>query len=185
MPIKNDKNKEIISTKGLWAGDPEAPVSLVLYGDYESEECGKVHRVINKLLESHGKKIRFNFRHFPLTQIHQHAHKAAEAAVAAAQEGKFWEMHNLLFAHPHRLGAISLREYAREVGVTSKNFLPDLVESKYGWTVRTDLLEGLDRGVRNVPTLFINDREYQGRLSQPELTKVIEAECQSAKRKRA
>jgi protein-disulfide isomerase len=113
MPIKNDKNKEIIPTKGLWAGDPSAPVSLVLFGDYESEECGKAHRVITKLLESHGKKIRFNYRHFPLTQIHQHSHKAAEAAVAAAQEGKFWEMHNLLFAHHRRLGTISLREYAR------------------------------------------------------------------------
>jgi protein-disulfide isomerase len=185
MPIKNDKNKEIISTKGLWAGDPGAPVSLVLFGDYESEECGKVHRVITKLLESHGKKIRFNYRHFPLTQIHQHSHKAAEAAVAAAQEGKFWEMHNLLFAHHRRLGTISLREYAREAGVTSKNFLPELVESKYGWTVRTDLLEGLDKGVRNVPTLFINDQVYHGRLSQPELTKAIDSICRSVNRKRA
>jgi protein-disulfide isomerase len=185
MPIKSDKNKEIISTKGLWAGNPEAPVSLVLYGDYESEECAKVHRVIVKLLESHGKKMRFNYRHFPLTQIHQHAHKAAEAAVAAAQEGKFWEMHNLLYAHHRRLGSISLREYAREAGVTTKNFLPDLVESKFGWTVRTDLLEALDKGVRNVPTVFINDREYHGRLSQPELAKAIEEECHSARRKRA
>ncbi|THU35896.1 disulfide bond formation protein DsbA [Niastella caeni] len=185
MPIKNDKNKEIIPTKGLWAGDPGAPVSLVFFGDYESEECAKVHRVMVKLLESHGKKIRLNYRHFPMTQIHQHAHKAAEAAVAAAQEGKFWEMHNLLYMHRRRLGTISLREYAREAGVTSKNFLPDLVESKYGWTVRTDLLEGLDRGVRSVPTLLINDRVYQGRLSQPEIAKAIELECHSVKRKRA
>ena len=75
MPIKNDKNKEIISTRGLWAGDPDAPVSMVFYGDYESEACAKVHRVIVKLLE--GKKVRLNYRHFPLTLIHQHAHKAA------------------------------------------------------------------------------------------------------------
>jgi protein-disulfide isomerase len=169
----------------LWTGDPGAPVSLVLYGDYESEECAKVHRVIVKLLESHGKKIRFNFRHFPMTQVHQHAHKAAEAAVAAAQEGKFWEMHNLLYAHHRRLGTISLREYAREAGVTSKNFLPDLVESKFGWTVRTDLLEALNKGVRSVPTLFINDHEYHGRLSQPEIAKAIDEELHTAKRKRA
>lgn len=185
MPIKNDKNKEIIPTKSLWAGDPGAPVKLVLFGDYESEECAKVHRVMVKLLETHGKKFRFNYRHFPLTQIHQHAHKAAEAAVAAAQEGKFWEMHSLIYAHNRRLGTISLKEYAREAGVKSKNFLPELVESKYGWTVRADLLEGLDKGVRNVPTLFINDRVYQGRLSQPELLKAIDEECDSAKQKRA
>jgi protein-disulfide isomerase len=184
MAIKSDKYKEIISTKSLWLGEADAPVSMVLYGDYESDECAKLHRVIGKLLETHGNKIRFNFRHFPLTQIHQHAHKAAEAAVAAAQEGKFWEMHNLLYAHNHRLGSISLREYAREAGVTNKNFLPDLVESKYGWTVRTDLLEGLGKGVRNVPTLFINDQEYHGRLSQPELSKVIDDLCPT-NRKRA
>jgi protein-disulfide isomerase len=185
MTTKNDKNKEIIPTKNIWMGDPGAPVSLVFFGDYESEECAKVHRVILKLLETHGKKIRFNYRHFPLTQIHQHAHKAAEAAVAAAQEGKFWEMHNLIYAHHRRLGTISLREYAREAGVTSKNFLPDLVESKYGWTVRADLLEGLNKGVRNVPTLFINDRVYHGRLSQPELARAIDEEWHSNRRKRA
>jgi len=185
MAIKNDKNKEIIPTKNLWAGDAGASVSLVLYGDYESEECAKLHRVIIKLLGTHGSKIRFSYRHFPLTQIHQHAHKAAEAAVAAAQEGKFWEMHNEIYAHQRRLGTISLREYAREIGVTSKNFLPDLVESKYGWTVRADLLEGLNKGVRNVPTLFINDRIYNGRLSQPELSKAIDGECSASHQKRA
>jgi protein-disulfide isomerase len=185
MAIKSDRNKEIVSTKNCWLGEPDAPVNLVLYGDYESDECAKLHRVIMKLVETHGAKFRFNFRHFPLTQIHQHAQKAAEAAVAAAQEGRFWEMHNLLYAHHRRLGTISLREYAREAGVTSKNFLPDLVESKFGWTVRTDLLEGLDKGVRNVPTLYINDVVYHGRLSQPELAKAIDEVCQTNRHKRA
>jgi Protein-disulfide isomerase len=185
MAINQNKNKDILPTKNIWIGEPDAPVSLVLYGDYESEECAKVHRIIVKLLEVYDRKLRFNYRHFPLTQIHQHAHKAAEAAVAAAQEGKFWPMHNLIFAHYRRLGAISLREYAREAGVTSKNFLPDLVESKYGWTVRADLLEGLEKGVRNVPTIFINDRLYTSRFTQPELAKAIDAECPAKGKKRA
>ena len=179
------KEVEIIPTRDIFVGDLKAPVTLTEYGDYESEACAKVNEVVDKLLKAYDGRIRFNFRHFPLTKIHQHAMKAAEASLGAAQEGKFWEMHNLLYAHNRRLGSISLREYAREAGVTSKNFLPDLVESKYGWTVRTDLLEALDRGVRSVPTLFINDREYHGRLSQPELAKAIEEECHSAKRKRA
>lgn len=185
MAINQNKNKEILPTKSIWIGEPDAPVSLVLYGDYESEECAKVHRIIVKLLEEYDRKLKFSYRHFPLTQIHQHAHKAAEAAVAAAQEGKFWPMHNLIFAHHRRLGAISLREYAREAGVTSKNFLPDLVESKYGWTVRADLLEGLEKGVRNVPTIFINDRLYTSRFTQPELAKAIDAECPAKGKKRA
>lgn len=185
MAIKSDKNKEIVSTKNCWLGEADAPVSLVLYGDYESEDCARLNRVMTKLIETHGSKFRFNFRHFPLTQIHQHAHKAAEAAVAAAQEGKFWEMHNLIYAHNRRLGSISLREYAREAGVVSKNFLPDLVESKFGWTVRADLLEGLQKGVRNAPTLFINDEVYHGRLSAPELGKAIDEVYQLNRRKRA
>jgi protein-disulfide isomerase len=185
MAIHQNKNKEILSTKSIWIGEAEAPVSLVLYGDYESEACAKLHRVIVKLLDEFEKKVKFNYRHFPLTQIHQHAHKAAEAAVAAAQEGKFWPMHNLIFAHHKRLGAISLREYAREAGCTSKNFLPDLVESKFGWTVRADLLEGLDKGVRNVPTIFINERLYTSRFTQPELSKAIEAELDAREKKRA
>jgi protein-disulfide isomerase len=185
MAINQNKNKEIIPTKGIWIGEPDAPVSMILYGDYESEECAKLHRVIVKLLDEHGGKLKFNYRHFPLTQIHQHAHKAAEAAIAAAQDGKFWPMHNLIFAHYKRLGTISLREYAREAGVTTKNFLPDLVESKYGWTVRADLLEGLEKGVRTVPTIFINDQLYTSRFTQPELSKAIDAEYGSKGRKRA
>lgn len=185
MAINQNKNKDILSTKGIWIGNPEAPVSLVLYGDYESDECAKLHKVIVKLLNEYEQKVKFNYRHFPLTQIHQHAHKAAEAAVAAAQEGKFWPMHNLIFAHHKRLGAISLREYAREAGCTSKNFLPDLVESKFGWTVRADLLEGLDKGVRSVATIFINDRLYTSRFTQPELSKAIAAELDARVKKRA
>jgi protein-disulfide isomerase len=185
MAIKDNKNKEILSTKNIWIGDPDARVSLVLYGDYESEECARVHKIIVKLLDEYGRKLKFNYRHFPLTQIHQHAHKAAEAAVAAAQEGKFWPMHNLIFAHHRRLGSISLREYAREAGVMSKNFLPDLVESKYGWTVRADLLAGLEKGVRTVPTIFINDRLYTSRFTFPELSKAIDAEYAANHRKRA
>jgi Protein-disulfide isomerase len=80
--------------------------------------------------------------------------KAAEAAVAAAQEGKFWEMHDLLFHNQRHLGAVSLKQYAREAGVMDKNFLPKLVDSAYGWTVRADLLEGLEHGVRDVPAFL-------------------------------
>ena len=80
---------EIIPTKDVFVGDPKAPVTLMEYGDYESEACAKVNEVVGKLLEMYEGKLRFNFRHFPLTKIHQHAMKAAEASLGAAQEGKF------------------------------------------------------------------------------------------------
>src|ERR1700743_4007379 len=165
---------EIIPTKEVFVGDPKAPVTLMEYGDYESEACAKVNEVVEKLLHQFQGKMRFNFRHFPLTKIHQHAMKAAEASLGAAQEGKFWEMHTMLFQHRRRLGAISLREYAKDCGVGNKKFLDHLGNSTYGGQVKSDLLEGLDKGVRDVPAFFINDKLFTGKPTFDNLRKGIE-----------
>ncbi len=174
--MSHSKNQlpEIIPTKDIWVGDKAAPVSLVMYGDYESDVCSKANIVVNQLLEKYEGKIKFNFRHFPLTRIHQRSHKAAEASVGAAQEGKFWPMHNLLFEHRRRLGTISLKEYAKEAGVTDKNFLTKLVDSVYGWSVRADLLEGADKGIKDVPVFYINDTIYKGQVNLNAFSKVID-----------
>lgn len=184
MATKDTKNIEIIAPKNIWQGNTEAPVSLVLFGDYESKECAKAHKMVLRLLETFEGKLKFCFRHFPLTQVHQFSHKAAEAAVASIQEGRFWEMHNLLFENQRRLGTISLKEYAREAGVMDKNFLPKLVDSAYGWTVRADLLEGLDLGVRDVPAFFINDEMYTGKKTFDGLSKGIQDAVKQSKRKK-
>jgi protein-disulfide isomerase len=176
---------DIIPTKDVFVGDPKAPVTLMEYGDYESEACAKVNEVVEKLLKQFDGKLRFNFRHFPLTKIHQHAMKAAEASLGAAQEGKFWEMHAMLFAHRRRLGAISLREYAKDVGVVNKKFLDNLVNSTYGWQVRSDLLEGLDKGVRDVPAFFINGELFTGKPTFENLRKGIEEALKTKKKKPA
>lgn len=184
----NNKAKqplEIIEPKNIWVGAEHAPVQLIWFGDYESEECAKANVVIEKLMAHFEGQIRFNFRHFPLTQVHQFAQKAAEASVGAAQEGKFAEMHQMLFNHRRRLGSVSLKEYAREVGVIDKNFLTKLVDSVYGWTVRADLLEGLDLGIRTVPAIFINDKLYTGKINFPDLSKAVENELIASRRKRA
>jgi protein-disulfide isomerase len=165
---------EIIPTKDIWVGNKDAQVKLVMYGDYESEPCSKANIVVNQLLEKYENKIQFNFRHFPLTKIHQRAHKAAEASVGAAQEGKFWPMHNMLFEQRRRLGTISLKEYAKEVGVTDKNFLTKLVDSVYGWSVRADLLEGADKGIKDVPAFYINEELYKGQINLNAFSKVID-----------
>jgi protein-disulfide isomerase len=153
---------DIIPPKEFWIGNAEAPVSLVMFGDYESEACAQAHEVVKKLLVKYEGRMKFNYRHFPLTQIHQKAHKAAEAAIAVAQQGKFWEMHDLIFHNRRNLGSISLRDYAIEAGMKDKNFLPKMTDSVFGWTVRNDLLEGLAMGVRDVPTLFINNERFEG-----------------------
>ena len=160
MSVKSKNNNEIILSKNIWLGQVDAPVTLVEFGDYQSEGCAKAHEVIKQLLPLFEGKIKFNFRHFPLSQVHQFAMKAAEAAVAAAREGKFWEMHDILFENRRHLGTISLKSYAREIGITDKRFLDNLVNSVYSWQVRDDLIEGLQKGVRDVPTFFINGEKF-------------------------
>lgn len=167
------KNSEIILSRNIWIGEPDAPVLLVEYGDYQSEACAKAHEIVKQLLSEFEGKIRYNFRHFPLSQVNQHAMKAAEAAVAAAQEGKFWEMHEILFLHRRQLGTISLKGYAREIGITDKRFLDNLVNSVYSWQVRDDLLEGLQKGVRDVPTFFVNGEKLDTALTAGSLKKYI------------
>lgn len=163
----------VIPSKDMVVGSVDAPVQLMLFGDYESMETREANEVVKKLLETFNGQINFTFRHFPLTQIHQKAHKAAEAAIAAGQEGKFWEMHQQLMEHPKQLGVISLKGHAREVGVKDKRLLEKLMNSDYGWFVQDDLQEGIKRGVREIPVLFINGKEIEKPLTINRLGKAI------------
>ena len=165
---------EIIDPKDVFVGNIEAPVTLMMFGDYESEACAEANEVVKELLELYPEQMNFNFRHFPLTKIHQRSMKAAEAAVGAAQEGKFWEMHNIMFENRRSLGTITLKGYAKEIGVTNKNFLDALINSVYGWHVREDLLDGLSKGVRDVPVFFINNEEYTGKLTVKSMSQAID-----------
>jgi len=143
------------------------------YGEYENEDCAKANEVVKKLLVEFDQKIKFNFRHFPLTKIHQRSLKAGEAAVGAAQAGKFWEMHNLLFQNRRQLGTTSLKLYSKEAGVVNKAFLNQLVDSFYGQEVHDDISEGLHKGVRTIPAFFINDEPYTGKPTFEELKKQL------------
>ena len=174
---------EIIPQKEIFVGNPDATVTLMEFGEYESEVCAKANEVVKQLLNKYEGKIKFNFRHFPLTKIHQRSQKAGEAALGAAQEGKFWEMHNILFDRRRNLGTTSLKLYSKEAGVMNKKFLDDLVNSTYGWHVRNDLLEGLDMGVRDVPAFFVNDELVPGKPTLENLSKLIDGALKNSKRK--
>ncbi len=153
---------EVIPSKKIVVGDVNAPVTLMEFGDYESTACAKANEVVKALLEAFPREVKFIFRHFPLLKIHQKAHKAAEASLAAAQEGKFWEMHNELFSNPHSLGVISLKGHARDVGVKSKKFLEELINGYYGIYVQDDLKEGIKLGITDIPAFFINNVRFEG-----------------------
>jgi len=174
---------EIIEPKDVFVGNIDAAVTLEEFGEYESEACAKANEIVKKLLQDYDGKIRFNFRHFPMTTIHQRALKAGEAAVATAQDGKFWEMHNILFANRRTLGTTSLKLLSKEAGVKNKRFLDDLVNSTYGWQVQGDLKEGIDRGVKDVPTFFVNGERVVGKPTYEVISKYIDSALKKTKKK--
>lgn len=180
MAFKKD-DVIIIEPREMFVGQKDAPVTLMEFGEYESEECAKANEIVKQLLEDYEGKIRFQFRHFPQTLIHQRSLKASESAVAAGQEGKFWEMHNVLFNNRRNLGTTSLKLHSKEAGVNNKKFLDDLVNGVYGWQVQDDLKEGLNRGVKDIPAFFINDVPFTLKPTYANLSAAIEAALKKAK----
>lgn len=175
----------IIEPKDVFVGNKNAPVTLMEFGEYENEDCAKANEIVKQLLEKYKGKIRFNFRHFPQTKIHQRSLKASESAVAAAQSGKFWEMHNILFEKRRNLGTTSLKLHSKEAGISDKKFLDLLVNGVYGWQVQDDLREGIERGIKELPAFFINDQPFTGKPTLANLSAAIETELRKAKRKTA
>ena len=184
MAFKKD-DVIIIEPKEMFVGNIDAPVTLIEFGEYESEECARVNEIVKQLLEEYEGKIRFQFRHFPLTLIHQRSLKASESAVAAGQEGKFWEMHNVLFANRRNLGTTSLKLHSKEAGVNNKKFLDELVNGVYGWQVQDDLKEGINRGVKEIPAFFINDVPVTGKPTFANLSAALDAALKKTKSKAA
>jgi protein-disulfide isomerase len=173
----------IIEPKEMFVGQKDAPVTLMEFGEYENEDCAKANEIVKQILEEYEGKVRFQFRHFPLTMIHQRSLKASESAVAAGQEGKFWEMHNVLFSNRRNLGTTSLKLHSKEAGVKNKKFLDDLVNGVYGWQVQDDLKEGINRGVKELPAFFINNERFVGKPTYANLSAAIESALKKTKKK--
>src|SRR6202043_2599481 len=126
------------------------------YGDYECPYCGAAHPVVKALQRHFGKDLRFVYRHFPLSQVHPHAEHAAEAAEAAGAQGKFWEMHDLLFDNQRALGDHDLLRYAAQAGADPTEVADALVARTYRGRVREDFMSGVRSGVNGTPSFFIN-----------------------------
>ncbi len=143
-------------------GPRTAPVTLVEYGDFECPHCGQAHGVLNALQEEIGDQFRLVFRNFPLTQVHPHAERAAEAAEAAGAQGRFWEMHDALFENQEALEDESLFSYAQDLDLDLVMFERDVVGGVYTARVREDFMSGVRSGVNGTPTFFINGRRHNG-----------------------
>ena len=155
-------------------GDEHAPILLVEYGDYECPHCGHAYPIVKRVQKHFGKRLFFVFRNFPLGQMHPHAESAAETAEFAGAEGKFWEMHDLLFENQDRLGNALLRELTAELSLDPAELLQALEERKYLARVRADFSGGVRSGVNGTPTFFINGQRNDGPFDYLDLVEVIE-----------
>jgi protein-disulfide isomerase len=143
-------------------GDPGTPVILE-YGDYECPYSRQAFRAIERVERERSGRVRFAFRHYPLTQIHPHALAASFAAEAAAQQERFWEMHSLLFHRQKALEDKDLHTYAGELGLDVERFDRDRAGDVVGARIVRDIASGdATRLVRGTPTIFIGGVLYQG-----------------------
>jgi protein-disulfide isomerase len=149
-----------VSARDHAQGSANAPLTLVEYGDYQCPYCGAAYPVVKRLQEVFGKKLRFVFRNFPLTQAHEYALIAAEAAEAAALQGKFWEMHDLLFERQRILQPGILPAWAKEVGLDLEQFGAAIREEGIAKRIKEDRTSGIRSGVNGTPTFFINGRRH-------------------------
>ncbi|WP_414515916.1 DsbA family protein [Nostoc sp. PCC 9305] len=168
------------STQDHIKGMVNATVVLVMYGDYECSQNADVFRLIKvigrQLSVSLGENyLCFIFRHFPQVQIHPHAQRAAEAAEAAAAQGQFWQMHEMLFIHQQELGNGYLVEYANRLGLDISQFLQDLSKGAYVNLINADIEGGLQSGVEAAPALFINGIRYLDRWTVEQIMAAIVA----------
>jgi protein-disulfide isomerase len=155
-------------------GRANAAVTIVEYGDYECPYCGQAYPVVKALQKRLGAKLRFVFRNFPLSEAHPHAEHAAEAAEAAGAQGKFWEMHDLLYENQDALGDEDVVRYARALGLDGPRFVEEMREHRYAERVREDFSSGVRSGVNGTPTFFINGARHDGPFDLASMLAAIE-----------
>jgi Na+/H+ antiporter NhaA len=156
-------------------GPDDAPVTLVEYGDYQCPYCGQAEVVIRELLVSFGDELRYVWRHLPLNDVHPDTQMAAEAAEAAAAQGAFWEMHDMLLDHQDELAPPDLTRYAQELGLDVERFWDELRRREYAARVAEDVASADASGVAGTPSFFINGRRHQGAYDIATLTSAVDA----------
>jgi protein-disulfide isomerase len=158
-------------------GSKNAPVTIIEFSDFQCPFCGRVEPALKEVLKTFGDKVRLVYRQFPLG-FHANAEKAGEASLCANDQGKFWEMHDAMFANQHALGVDKLKATAARLGLNTDQFDNCLDSGKYKAQVQKDLAAGMAAGVQGTPTLFINGRAISGAVPFSEITRVIDDELE-------
>jgi protein-disulfide isomerase len=152
MPVSEDRDHI--------QGPADAAVTLVEYGDYECPYCGAAYPILKEVQTRMGERLRFVFRNFPISTSHPHAEQAAEAAEAAAVQGRFWQMHDLLYENQKHLGDEDLRSYAQRLELDQDRFDKELAEHVHAERVYEDFMSGVRSGVNGTPTFYVNGVRY-------------------------
>lgn len=142
-------------------GPADAPVTIVEYSDYQCPDCWRAHAEVKKLLASHGDRIRFVFRHFPLITHHPQALPAAKAAEAAGRQGRFWEMHDALFDSEGKVSDADINRYAEQIGLDMVRFGEDMRDPAIEKRIRESRVSGGRSGVKGTPTFFMNGIRFE------------------------
>lgn len=156
------KLKPVVNSKDHFQGNEQSVIELVEYGDYQCPHCGHAYPIIKSLQKKLGNKLKFVFRNFPLSEIHQYATNAAVAAEAASAQGKFWEMHDIIFENQNSLEDVYLIKYAAHIGLNIQKFEADFELPQYLEKVEADFESGIRSGVNGTPSFFINNEKYNG-----------------------
>ncbi|HEY3050206.1 MAG TPA: DsbA family protein [Gaiellaceae bacterium] len=166
MPVADDRDHS--------QGPADAPVTLVEYGDYQCPFCGAAYPIIKDVQARMGDRLRFVFRNFPITTSHPNAELAAEAAEGAAVQGRFWEMHDLLYENQDRLGGEDLHGYASRLGLDVETFDRELAAHAHADRVHEDFMSGVRSGVNGTPTFYVNGARYDGSYEAENLLAALE-----------
>jgi protein-disulfide isomerase len=161
-------------------GPADAPVTLVEYGDYQCPYCGAAHHIVHEVQARMGNRLRFVFRNFPISTSHPRAEQAAEAAEAAAAQGRFWPMHDVIFENQKRLRDHDLRGYAEQVGLDLERFDAEMAEHVHAARVHEDFMSGVRSGVNGTPTFFVNGGRYDDSYDVETLLAALERAAASA-----
>jgi protein-disulfide isomerase len=155
-------------------GDVNAPITLIEYSDFECPFCAKLIPTVDQLLDEYDGQVRLVYRHFPLSSIHPNAQKAAEAAECAGEQGKFWEMHDLLFANQQALTVTNLKAYAGQLKLNQGQFDSCLDTSKYASKVNAQAQEAQAAGITGTPGTFVNDQLVKGAFPYTTFQQIVE-----------
>ena len=150
-----------VTAQDQQTGNKNAKATLVEYGDYQCPHCGHAHPLLKKLLQNKGTEFRFVFRNFPLAEVHPAAMMAAQAAEAAAKQGKFWEMHDLIYEHQNDLHGNRFIDFAQSLGLDLQRFGQDWKSEAVLAKIEQDFESGIRSGVNGTPTFFINGTKYE------------------------